>query len=121
MARRTAEGIVHIGKWLTEVNEKLTKQKQWRSWLKGEFGWSHMTAHRFMSVYKKVGCNNLLHLEIDASALYLIAAPSTPEPVRREVLERAKSEPMTHAEAKRLLYEYQGRMELPTPCVWKAQ
>jgi hypothetical protein len=50
-----------------------------------EFGWTRMTANRFMNVYEQFKSNNLLHLDIDVSALYLIAAPSTPPPVRLEV------------------------------------
>ena len=61
---------------------------------------------------------NFADLAIDVSALYLIAAPSTPEPVRQEVVNRAKSgEPMTRAKALEVLEEYKKRVELPTPAV----
>jgi hypothetical protein len=102
--------------WLTEVKERLPHGK-FLSWLKGEFGWAERTAQNFMRVYELSKSANFADLTLDISALYLIAARSTPEPIVREVLERAKNEPMSHAEAKRLLREYQGRMELPTPTV----
>jgi hypothetical protein len=35
-----------------------------------------------------VKINKLLNLDLDVSALYLIAAPKTPEPVRQEVTPR---------------------------------
>jgi hypothetical protein len=49
-----------------------------------------------MQVYERFKLANFANLQVDVSALYLIAAPSTPEPVEREVIERAKrGEPMT--------------------------
>lgn len=116
-ARRTAEGIIRIGQWLTEVKERL-EHGQWLPWLKGEFGWSHDTASRFMRVYQAVKLRNLRNLNLDVSALYLIAAPSTPEPVKREVVERAeRGEPMTRAKAIEVLQDYQSRVKLPPPAV----
>jgi len=50
-AKRTAEGIVKIGQWLTEVKERL-EQGQWPPWLKAGFGWSRQTAVSFMQVYE---------------------------------------------------------------------
>jgi hypothetical protein len=53
---------------------------------------------RFMSVYKRVKFDKLSNLNLDVSAHYLIAAPATPQPVIREVIDRAdRGEPMTHA------------------------
>jgi hypothetical protein len=57
-------------------------------------------------------------LVIEFPALYLIAAPSTPEAVKREVLERARhGEPMTRAKALEVLEDYESRAELPSPSV----
>jgi hypothetical protein len=59
---------------------------------------------------------NFCDLTIELSALYLISAPSTPEPVQREVIERAKrGEPMTRAKALEVLEDYKSRVELPPP------
>jgi hypothetical protein len=117
MAKRTAQGIVLIGQWLTEVKERLP-HGEWLPWLKTEFGWSQPTAWRFMNVYEQFKLCNLNNLEIDVSALYLIAAPSTPEPVVREVIQRAeKGEPMTRAKAEEVLEDYRRRNELPSPGV----
>ena len=55
---------------------------QFMEWIEREFAWSQRAAYRFMEVHEHVKVANLASLEIDASALYLIAAPSTPEPVR---------------------------------------
>jgi hypothetical protein len=117
MAKRTAQGIVLIGQWLTEVKEQLP-HGEWLPWLKDEFGWSRMTAERFMQVHEKFKMHNLCNLEIDVSALYLIAAPSTPDIVVHEVIERAeKGEPMTRAKAEEILGDYRRRNELPSPGV----
>jgi hypothetical protein len=116
-ARKTANGIVQIGKWLSEVKERLP-HGQWLPWLKGEFGWSQRTAYRFVEVYDKVKLAKLANLNLDVSALYLIAAPSTPEPVVKEVIERLnRGEPMTNAKAQEVLEEYKSRAELPSPAV----
>jgi hypothetical protein len=51
------------------------KHGQFLEWIEREFAWSRQSAERFMKVYEWFKCNNLLLLEIDVSALYLIAAP----------------------------------------------
>jgi hypothetical protein len=67
-------------------------------WMALEFAWSQPTAWRFMNVAKQFTLSNLHNLEIDVSALYLIAAPKTPEPVRAKVIRRAdQGEPVSHA------------------------
>jgi hypothetical protein len=65
----------------SDLKERL-EHGQWLPWLKGEFGWSRQTAVSFMQVYECFKCQNFGQLEVDVSALYLITAPSTPEPVR---------------------------------------
>jgi hypothetical protein len=55
---------------------------QWLPWLKAEFGWSEMTAKRFVQVYRAFKSNNLVDLAIDVSSLYLLAAPKTTPAVR---------------------------------------
>ena len=116
-AQRTAQGIVAIGQWLTEAKDRLGHGR-WLPWLEGEFGWADRTARRFMTVYDAFKLDKLSDLEIDVSALYLVAAPSTPAPVREEVVRRAKNgEPMTRAKAMEVLETYEARAEVPTPAV----
>jgi hypothetical protein len=56
----------------------------------------------FIHVYERFQLLNFSNLEIGVSALYLIAAPSTLEPVVQEVIERAeKGEPMTRTKSGR--------------------
>jgi hypothetical protein len=116
-AKRTAEGIILIGQWLTEAKSRL-KHGQWLPWLETEFGWSVSTATNFMRVYENVKLATVANLQIDVSALYLIATPKTPEPVREEIIKRAQSgEPMTKAKAVEVLESYKQRAEVPSPAV----
>ncbi|HEY1495410.1 MAG TPA: DUF3102 domain-containing protein, partial [Candidatus Solibacter sp.] len=84
LARATAAAIVEIGRSLTDVKARL-KHGQFLEWIEREFAWSQPSAWRFMNVFEQFKLSNLNNLEIDVSALYLIAAPSTPEALRAEV------------------------------------
>lgn len=73
-------------------------------WLKAEFDWTERTARRFMAVADSFKSDKLSDLDIAPSALYLLSAPSTPEEVREEALDRAEAgEPITHAIAKEIV------------------
>ena len=103
LIKRTAQDIVEIGQKLIEIKETLGHGR-FEDWLKAEFDWTQMTANRFMNVAKRFESNNLLDLEIAPSALYLLAAPSTPEMARDEALARAKSgEHITHKVAQEIV------------------
>jgi Protein of unknown function (DUF3102) len=116
-AKLTAQGIVKIGQWLTEAKAR-PKHGKWLPWLKASFGWSQPTTFNFMQVYERFKLSTFDNLRIDVSALYLIAAKATPEPVVQEVIKRAKAgEPMTRAKAKKVLEDYKKRVEAPTPAV----
>lgn len=104
--RRSAQEIWEIGQKLADVRLRL-KHGQFEAWLKGEFGWSRRTAYNFINVYEAFGERaNLAQIEIATSALYLLAAPSTPQEVRSEVLQRAKEgETVTHKELRQVIKE----------------
>jgi len=105
-ARRTAQGIVRIGEWLTEVKARLGHGK-FLEWIKKEFAWKIRSAQAFMNVYEHFKDANFALLEIDVSALYLIAAPSTPEPVREEAVRRAISgETVQHSTVREVVKQY---------------
>jgi hypothetical protein len=62
----------------------------WLPWLRDEFGCSDQTARKFIAVRDGMGkFKPSLNLEIDASALYLLAKPSVPDEVREAAIERA--------------------------------
>jgi hypothetical protein len=87
---RVGRDIISIGRHLTEA-KKFVGHGYWLPWLEREFGWSDKTAERFMNVYALGGkFDNLSNLELPISALYMLAAPSTPNEARTEIIARAK-------------------------------
>jgi hypothetical protein len=88
--KRSAQDIWEIGQRLCDVRNTL-KHGQFDSWLKAEFGWSRRTAYNFINVYESFSNRaNLAEVNIATSALYLLAAPSTPETLRQAVMDEAK-------------------------------
>jgi hypothetical protein len=63
-----------------------------------------------MQVYDAFKNENFAHLSIDASALYLIAAPRTPEPVRQE----AKPRPCERQCQRCRLWKHHSRFHIKT-------
>jgi len=105
--RRAASDIFDIGQKLTEVKQQLG-HGSFMNWLKSEFNWSGSTATRFMQVSEQFKFVNLVNADIAASALYELAAPSTPLEARLEAIERAlKGEPITYSQAKEIAKRYQ--------------
>lgn len=80
--KRTAEDIIAIGQDLIEVKAEL-EHGQFKSWLQSEFEMSYPTAIRFMQVGERFKNINLIHLPV--SALYELAAPSTPDAIIEQV------------------------------------
>lgn len=102
LMRRAAQDIIDIGTKLIEVKARLG-HGQFGAWLRAEFEWSVPTAARMMQVAERFGDNYQID-NFAPSALYLLAAPSTPEPARLEALERATNgESITHAAAKEIV------------------
>jgi CheY-like chemotaxis protein len=101
LMRRTAQNIVDVGAKLKQVKEKL-EHGQFLKWLEAE-SWSHSLAVKFMQVADKFKYVNFTHLNIAPSALYLLAAPSTPEEVVEEAIQRAQTgEPIAYATAREI-------------------
>lgn len=101
LMKRTAQDIIEIGQKLILVKEKLAHGR-FLDWIAAEFEWSYPTAARFMQV-----ANSFSKIyQIDkfaASALYVLAAPSTPETARSEAIARADAgEPITYTIAKEI-------------------
>ena len=95
--QRSAQDVWEIGQRLAEVRNQI-KHGHFDSWLKAEFGWSRRTAYNFINVYESFRERaNLAQIDIATSALYLLAAPSTPQDVREQYLLKAKEgEKITH-------------------------
>ncbi|MEA5536359.1 diguanylate cyclase domain-containing protein [Crocosphaera sp. XPORK-15E] len=104
--RRCAQDIVEIGDNLCKIKKQL-QHGQFRSWLKTEFDWSISTANKFMQVSQMFKIEELQEVEIAPSALYVLAAPSTPETVRYQALNRARQgENISYSLAKKLVKEH---------------
>lgn len=87
LVRRSAQDIIEIGAKLIEVKERLP-HGAFGQWLESEFGWSWDTAGNFMRVAGKF--RNFRNIDGFApSALYLLAAPSTPETAVEEAVTAA--------------------------------
>jgi hypothetical protein len=100
LMKRTSQDIIDLGQRLILVKEKLA-YGQFGMWLAAEFDWTSRTAIRFMNVAEKFSFDNLSKLNFDPSALYELAAPSTPETARLEAIARAEAgEPITYSTAK---------------------
>ena len=103
LVSRTAQDIIEIGLRLCEVKALLPHGK-FGKWLKTEFDWTQRTAQNFMQVAEMFKNEKISHLSIAPSALYLLAAPSTPISARQEAILLANSgEFITRAKAKMLI------------------
>lgn len=95
--RRAAKDIWKIGQQLVHVRLCL-QYGQFVTWLQAEFAWTPRTAYNFINVYETFrDFENFSEIDVAASALYLLAAPSTSQDVRDAFLKQALSgEKITH-------------------------
>lgn len=115
LMRRTAQDIIEIGLKLTEVKARLG-HGSFGGWLKAEFEWSERTAQNFMRVADAFKSATVADL-IAPKALYLLAAPSTPDAAREEALERAAAgAAVTFSDAKAITAKHKTALErFPEP------
>ncbi len=108
LMKRTAQNIIEVGQKLIEVKDKLGHGR-FGDWLNSEFDWDERTARRFMTVADRFSnkSDNLSDINFAPSALYILAAPSTPKAAREEAISRAKAgEPITYTMAKEIKQKY---------------
>lgn len=104
--RHSIENILRIGHSLIQVKERLP-HGQWLDWLAIEFQWTERTARNYMQTAEEFKWEKISDLDIAASALYLLASPSTPDEAREEALARAQSgERITVSSAKEMRERY---------------
>ncbi len=105
LLKRSAQDIVTIGQKLTETKAKL-KHGEFIPWIEAEFKMTDQTARNFMRVAERFSGKSKMILDLPPTALYELAAPSTPEPVRAQVEARVEAgEDVTAAEIRRLKAE----------------
>jgi len=118
LAQNVGDGIVEIGESLHEARRRLPRG-EWQKWLKKEFRWSDEHARRFITVYLMVkerrNSTKLWGLQIDASALYLLAKPSTPTTARDHAFRMIEQgTAVTHKTAQAIIAESRPQA-LPQP------
>jgi Skp family chaperone for outer membrane proteins len=105
LGKRVVRDIVEIGRRLTEC-QALLDHGEWLPWLEREFGWTDDTALNFMRVHALSKSRNFRDLSLPISGLYLLAAPSTSDEARDEVLDRAQQgEKLSVKDIKRMIEE----------------
>ncbi len=105
LVKRSLDDIVEIGAELISVKQTLP-HGQFGPWLDSEFGWKERSARNFMNVAQRFKSASVADLEVDLTAAYLLAAPSTQERVRAVALERAEhGEHITNATVQDIIAE----------------
>jgi hypothetical protein len=91
LGKRMLGDVVEIGRILTEA-KVVCGYGNFLPWLDHEFGWTDRTARNFMRVYELSKTSvNFSDLDLPVSAVYLLAAPSTPDKVRQAVIAEAEA------------------------------
>ena len=95
---RTMQTILEMGRELSGLKVRLGHGSFGR-WLEAEFGAVARTAQNYMSAAERFGSTPELISLLPPATVYALAAPSTPEPVRTEVVRRlAQGERLLPAE-----------------------
>src|SRR5262245_17702533 len=88
LGRRAVRDVIEIGRRLHDAKRRLGHGK-FLCWIAHEFGWSERTAENFKRVYDlSLKSENFADLDLPLSALYLLAAPSTPSKALEQVARR---------------------------------
>jgi hypothetical protein len=89
--QRTKTAIIEIGKQLIKVKYDLLNHGQFGEWLKAEFDWDVRTARNYMSVAESFGDKTEIISVLKQATLYALAAPSTPETIRSDVIAKLEA------------------------------
>jgi hypothetical protein len=102
LGRQTVAGVIEIARRLIDAKE-IAGHGGSLPWLDREFRWSEDSAERFIRVSKLAGqIPQVAEFDLPISGLYLLAAPSTPDAAREEIVDRAEDgEKITVADVKR--------------------
>lgn len=85
LCRQTVYGTVEIGVELLAIKGDLVEERVYRRWLETEFPWGKSTANQLEAVAIRFA--NVQQLDnFDITALYVLAAPSTPDAVREKAI-----------------------------------
>jgi hypothetical protein len=94
LALSAARNLAEIGKHLNEVKERFGRgdNPQFLAWALDMLGWSQATVYRYLRIFEFSQTGDFINvdkIDLDVSSLYLLAAPSTTDEARAEVIEQA--------------------------------
>ena len=111
LIRRTASNLIEIGQKLHEV-KKLLGHGHFGHWLRTEFNWSVATATKMMQASQRFKNVNFTNLNFSPSAIYLLAAPSTPATARQDALTKAQQgQAITYTLAKQIVHDHKSQKQ----------
>lgn len=90
LGKRVVHDVIEIGRRLTDAKARCG-HGNWLPWLEREFGWSDSTALRYIQAHQFATDKSVTVTDLSLKSLYLLAAPSTPEAARDEVIERSEA------------------------------
>jgi hypothetical protein len=127
--KQSMEILVAVGNDLLAVKQVLP-HGSFGPWMRTEFGWAERTARNLMRVAQRFGPKSaiLADLPIDATAAYLLAAPSVPDEAIVAALDRAQNgERITPSAANEIIRSFRrnavhrattASTELPPEKLW---
>jgi hypothetical protein len=109
-----ATAVLEMATHLAEVHQQYLYRRfegGFRGWVEDRLKISRQTAYSLLNVHKQFGGQSVKNLDtLPRSALCLLAAPSTPEAARTEVVERAKKgEKVSHNQVKRTIDKHKPK------------
>ena len=126
--RRTAQDIIDIGIYLTEIKEKLEHEKlghdQFQNWLNRELQWGPKLAVIFMQITRQFRDVEMTNLNITPTGLFVLSHFSIPPEVREAALNRARAgEEITPKKIVEIKQEYGFVVEdeAPSPKTFSTQ
>ena len=91
MRERMQADLIENGRDLIRVKERLARTAgAFGAWLQGEFGMSERTAQNYMSAAREFGDHAAVVAVLPPGTVYALAAPSTPETIRQDVIRQVK-------------------------------
>ena len=109
--KRTAQDVIELSRIAHDVHEQYGYQR-YIEWVKDDLGLSETFGRNALNVFNKFGSTAKFAVDIAPSALYLLSAPSTPEPVRQEAIKKAENgEQITHKLTKELKEKHKKELE----------
>lgn len=88
--QRLVTDIAEIGNTLNRVKEAVGHGR-FLPWIEAEFNWTERTAQNYMSVAERFGSNAKCLSHLPLAMVYKLAAPTTPDELRNEVVAKLES------------------------------